>query len=508
MKDFTQKQPIFREYSLVLAIFLILYGFTCAPGILWQDSGLYQYRIWNNDIVGRIGLALAHPLYHLIGIATKAIPFGEYAHKINLISAVFGAVAVANLYLLLRLWLKTAVAAVIGTMALGLSWTFWQHCCIAEDYTLYSATFMTELIFLYLYISTRKTCYVYWLALMNGISLSNHMFASIPLFCYFCYLIFLLIKKELSWRIVPGAVLLWAAGAGIYLYLIVNRYLTTGDLGATLMSAAFGDSWGGAVLNNHITPKLVIENFLFLGLCFCSPALILLLTGFWGLLRHWRESRWHLLIVLLAVLFYGFAFRYTVPDRYAFFIPFYCVAGVVIGYGAKQFLARFNRPAVKWVLVLLCLMPVGVYAAVPPIAKAYNIKLGTRRSIPFRNEYTHFLRPWQTGYDGPLQYGKTVMGLVEDNAVILADSTPVYTLWYVQTVLGEKPGVTLYSSHVFNENSPLEDPAILADLISRRPVYVLYKQWGSLPRFLLDHYELKEHGIIWKIEKKHEVGID
>ena len=34
-----------------------LYVLTCAPGPLWQDSGLFQYRIWHNDIEGKLGLA-------------------------------------------------------------------------------------------------------------------------------------------------------------------------------------------------------------------------------------------------------------------------------------------------------------------------------------------------------------------------------------------------------------------------------------------------------------------
>jgi len=48
-------------------------------------------RIWHNDIEGSLGLALAHPLYHLIGIAVKQIPVGDFAYRVNLISAISGA---------------------------------------------------------------------------------------------------------------------------------------------------------------------------------------------------------------------------------------------------------------------------------------------------------------------------------------------------------------------------------------------------------------------------------
>ena len=59
------------SYIAVLIIAAVLYIATCAPGALWQDSGMYQYRIRHNDIEGNLGLALSHPLYHIIGIGVK-----------------------------------------------------------------------------------------------------------------------------------------------------------------------------------------------------------------------------------------------------------------------------------------------------------------------------------------------------------------------------------------------------------------------------------------------------
>ena len=78
------------SYAAVLLAALVLYAATCAPGPLWQDSGVYQYRIWHNDIEGKLGLALSHPLYHITGIIVKYIPFGEFAYRVNLISAIIG----------------------------------------------------------------------------------------------------------------------------------------------------------------------------------------------------------------------------------------------------------------------------------------------------------------------------------------------------------------------------------------------------------------------------------
>lgn len=140
-----------RSYFVVFALALVLYTITCALGSLWQDSGMFQYRIWHNDIKGGLGLALAHPLYHLIAIATKCVPFGEFGYRVNLISAVCGALTVANIFLLIRLAVGGIVPAIVGAVSLALSWTFWQHCVIAEVYTMYTAIFPAELIFLFLF---------------------------------------------------------------------------------------------------------------------------------------------------------------------------------------------------------------------------------------------------------------------------------------------------------------------------------------------------------------------
>ena len=177
----TSAKNITVWYIAVLAAAGILYVSTCAPGILWQDSGLFVYRIWHNDLEGNLGLALSHPLYIIIGIAVKYIPFGDLAYKVNLISAVFGAVTIANLFLLLRLWLGKILPAIIGAVTLAVSWNFWQHSVIAEVYTLYTAGMLGELIILLLYIRTEKCGYLYLLGFLNGLSITNHLLGTLSL---------------------------------------------------------------------------------------------------------------------------------------------------------------------------------------------------------------------------------------------------------------------------------------------------------------------------------------
>jgi len=157
---------------------------------------MYQYRILHNDIEGRLGLALAHPLYHLIGIAVKYIPLGEFAHRVNLISAVAGAFAVANLFLLLRLWLGVNLPAVLAAVTFGLCWTTWQFSSIAETYMLYIALFLAELTVLFLYVERRQVRFLYLLALFNGLAVADHMWGSIAFVCYVVFLVVLTARRK------------------------------------------------------------------------------------------------------------------------------------------------------------------------------------------------------------------------------------------------------------------------------------------------------------------------
>ncbi len=262
------------SYFAVLLAAAVLYITTCAPGPLWQDSGVYQYRIWHNDIEGRLGLALSHPLFHIIGIVVKRIPIGEFAYRVNLISAVAAALTIANLFLLLRLWLGRILPALFAAATLALSHTFWRHAVITETYTLYAALLSAELLMLLQYVRTKRIGFLYLLGFFNGLAIANHMFAAVACICYLVFLIVLLVKKQIRIKHIGIITLLWIAGAVPYEYLIIKSIIRTGNLTATLASAVFGSSWQRNVLNVSLSAGLVKENMIFFVYNFPIPNVI------------------------------------------------------------------------------------------------------------------------------------------------------------------------------------------------------------------------------------------
>ncbi|MHC4488464.1 MAG: protein O-mannosyl-transferase family, partial [Planctomycetota bacterium] len=473
----------------VLLIAAGLYTATCAPGPLWQDSGMYQYRIWHNDIEGNLGLALSHPLYHIIGIGAKHIPIGEFGYRINMLTALISAVAVANLFLLLRLWLGSTFSAVIGAATLALSHTFWRHATIAETYNLYIALLLAELIVLLQYLRTKRIGLLYALGLFNGLAIANHMLASVGLVCYTVLLATLLLRKQISFRSLGIIVVLWIAGAGPYEYLIIKNILQTGDLSATLTSALFGTSWQADVLNTSLSAGLVKENLIFIAYNFPTPNIILFFAGLYGLKKVSPGRSFTNILLALSILFFVFAFRYTVPDRYAFFIPFYCLASILIGVGFHSLVAVPGRKILCWVVLVFTLLPIPTYIIAPVLAEKAQFNISTRADVPYRNDYTWFLRPWRTGYRGAEKFADDVFEKLEPDAVVYADNTMVYPLLYMQQVNGKRADIRIISKYASSQGLPLLSEKFLKQWLTEGDVFSV----SPIERH-------KGEGIIWKID--------
>jgi hypothetical protein len=495
----TKTSSIAAHYFIVLLLTAALYAASCAPGAVWQDSGLIQYRVWHNDIVGFLGLAISHPLYYLVAIIAKYIPLGEFGHRVNLVSAAAAALAVANLYLLLRLWLGREFPAVIAAATLALSHTFWWHASIAETYTLWTALFSAELLVLLQYTRTGRVGYLYLLGLLNGLALAVHMLASIPLVCYAVLLVLLLAKRTIRARDMAAIVIFWVIGALPFEYLIVTNMAQSGDILGTLASAAFGDRWQGAVLNTRLSWSIVRDSILFFILNFPTPNGLLFFVGLYALHKLRPRTAFRNVVLALLVLFFVFAVRYTISDRYAFFIPFYTLAAVVMGWGVHAFQSRVHHQAMPYLLGAFAVLPVGVYAAAPTLAARMHLPLGTRQDIPYRNDYEYFLRPWRTGYTGAERFAREALAGVEQDAVIHADTTTVAPLLYVQEVEGVRPDVQIVTGIVSSRRAPMVTEYTMGLLLERYPVYVVSRQSGYCPAFILRQYKLTEAGLLWRV---------
>ena len=131
--------------------------------------------------------ALAHPpgypLYTWLGKAFTWLPFGDVAHRINLMSAVMGASSVGGLFLVVSFLLdrRSAPLAIrrassaLAAMLFAFSPTFWSQAVIAEVYAPNIALLALTLLILMLWDRTRRDWFFFLFALIYGLSLGTHL---------------------------------------------------------------------------------------------------------------------------------------------------------------------------------------------------------------------------------------------------------------------------------------------------------------------------------------------
>jgi len=277
---------------------------------------MLQWRVLGNDVEGELGLALSHPLFYLVAIGGKYILWGEPAWRVNVVGAALGALGVASMFLLVRLWTGRAWAALVSAVTLAVMHTYWRHAALPETYDMYVALLLGELSCLVGYVRTGRRGWVYGLALVNGLAVATHMMGVLSLAVWLVLGGVGLWRSRLRWRDAAVWVGLWLLGALPYLWLIGSALAEGQSLGAVLHSAAFGQSWAGAVLNRSVSLGLLRENVLLFGYNFATPNVLLTVVGVAWLFGRGGSKRWlGWVLAVMLVLYGGFAGRYTVADR-------------------------------------------------------------------------------------------------------------------------------------------------------------------------------------------------
>jgi hypothetical protein len=107
---------------------------TLAPTLLDGDAALFQYT---PSVLG-VTYPTGYPTYVLLGHLWQAlVPLGEVAYRMNLFSAVCGALALALLYPALSRLLESRLAALSAVALFGTLPTYWRWATEAKIYTLH-----------------------------------------------------------------------------------------------------------------------------------------------------------------------------------------------------------------------------------------------------------------------------------------------------------------------------------------------------------------------------------
>ena len=174
LKSMAQNKPFQRSDLLIAALVWLaafaLYIRTLAPSLLWGDMAEFQTLSYT--------LGMTHPsgymTHIIIGKLFTLIPIGDIAWRVNLMSAFFGALAVANVYLITRLHGGWRAAGLSASALLALLEGFWWRALIAESYAPAAGFLATIWLLVLLWDKTNKWHYLFLAGLLGGLSIGIH----------------------------------------------------------------------------------------------------------------------------------------------------------------------------------------------------------------------------------------------------------------------------------------------------------------------------------------------
>lgn len=336
--------------SIVVFVFYLL---TLAPTVLYYsprnfDSAHLQVVAYVLGIPSYTG----YPTYAMLAHLFTYLPVGDVAYRVNLASAVFAAIAVTMLYAICRKFGAGRIGAASGSLAFGLSVTFWSQAVIAEVYTLHILLMTLFLLALLLWRSLRQDRYLLLAALVGGVAMTNHLTS---VFLLPSGLLFVAMVD--SRRLFKPGLLIKGAGlffVGLlpYLYLPLRASMNpplvnAGPAGNPATFAGFVDLISGgdhkarvfAFGLSEIPGRLVIyanhllENLNLALLALAAIGIVVLV---------FRDRAALALLGSIFVLNLAYALEYDIDDLEIYFVPTYLMLSIALALGA-DFLVGWSR---------------------------------------------------------------------------------------------------------------------------------------------------------------------
>jgi hypothetical protein len=480
---------------LVAVVALLVYVRTLAPGVLPGDSAEFQTAAWNFTIVHPTG----YPLYLLLGgLWDRLIPLEDPAYRLNLFSAVWSALTVGLVYLIVWRLTRRIGAAIVAAAALGVSATFWSQATEAEVYA-FNSFFAALLVWLALRAEEKQR----WrdLALWTfafGLALTHHrtIILLIPgLFVWFVGNRFKRRNEKTQTYQYLLPILLFLAPFLLYAYIPLRLPATPYarfDISPTQTITVFDDSPRGLI--NYVlgrtfqsdigwsvesltrlesVGKRFVDEFNYFGIAF----------GFIGLLALLLRNKWGFTIfsALGIATVVGFNAIYHIGDIADFYTPAYLLFSLWIGLGIAQIGDWLVAPSLhlfdaeKQGTAFVRLVALFAFALVP----LSNIEPHFARAD--RTTKTHWRDRWEEILAAPLPQDAILISNDRD------EIAPLYYFQYVENrrsdLIGLFPLITTAPEHA---NVARLTQSVLG---SGRDVFLIKEMPGIDVRFLIEAAE-------------------
>ncbi len=440
-----------------------LYLLTLAPTIYNLDSAELTTAVATNGLIRATG----YPLYLLLGKLFAWLPVGDLGYRLNLFSAVCGALTI---FLADRILLRLSVSGWARLGTLGLLATapyFWAMSLVAEVYTLHTALMASVILLLLRWNAAPSTGRLAAVALLLGLSLGNH--AATVLLVPGCVW-FVATRARQVWlrpRVITAVLVAALVGAAVYVLIpwrygqnpsfnYAGQYDATGAFVSVDLRtwAGFwwlvsGQAFAGQMFGYRLG-ELAAQVAGFGAQLWLAFFAIGIGPGLLGAVVLWRRDRrlggMLLLMFLANAVFY---INYRVVDKVSMYLPAYLVWALWAGVGYQAMLdgVRATAVAQRWERLLR-----GVMVAAVLLALAWNWA---------RVDLSH---DWSTR-----EQSAAILQRVQPNALIFGWWDTVPAVQYLQLVEGQRPDVTAINRFLIS--GPDMNQLILREL-GRRPIYI------------------------------------
>ena len=344
-------RTITQNGIITAAVFLValgVYSLCAAPTLSWRNGGAD-----GGDLVtaaANVGLPhpTGYPTYLFVAQAFLRLPFGDEAYRLNLMSAVFGAGAVAGLYALLAAdsaaQPRTARLAALGAaLFAGLTPLWWSQSTIAEVYTLHLFLLVLAAALARRWWQSHAAVDALCLGLVAGLGLGNHL--TFVLFLPVVAVALIMSRFRNLWPLLAGL----CAGLCGYLYLPLipsgSSYLHWGrlDSAAAIWYYISGELYRGYLFSRPLSDlpgaalalgARTLANFQWLGIALAGAGV----TFECSRAPRLRPRLWLGLWVLLAS--FGFALVYNTTDSFVYLLPAWLVLAWWMQRGLEWLLAQ------------------------------------------------------------------------------------------------------------------------------------------------------------------------
>jgi hypothetical protein len=465
--------------GLVGVAALALYIRTLAPSLLWGDTAEFQTLSYT--------LGMTHPSGYMtqimFGKLFTYIPVGNIAYRVNLMSAFFGALAVAETYLIVRLLGGWGLAALSASILLTLTEGFWWRALLAESYAPAAGMLATVWLLTLLWRNTGKWGFLFLAGLAGGLSLGIHSTVVMTAFSVLV-LMALTARKREDWVAAAGGALLGAVITfGFFFYLDYN------DPPSSIYNTVYRTNLSAFGLQTHefdtplkrffaIFPANHFWSYYFSASSeeigrrlaeylsyFPLWAIILVVIGAITLLKERFAEGLYPLVAFL--LIWGLAITVSFSIYREFYVPVAVITSVWFGIGASRLLRLTQNNALSKIVgaaFVIILITLQVWHAredlVPAIRNGYPLFVRRDHIYPI-------FAP-----DKAINDARKIITRVEEDAIIFAPWDKLYS--YVYTAHIEEGNTTISFHEAWStEEEKLADSTIayIDQNLDARPIY-------------------------------------